>query len=56
MHPILRVALTTLCVIALAWPLLFWGKPALPDRSLQQFETSQPQLIYNNLLRNELYW
>ena len=56
MHPILRVALTTLCVIVLAWPLLFWGKPAMTDRSIQQFESSQPPLIYNNLLRHELYW
>ena len=56
MHPILRVALTTLCVIVLAWPLLFWGKPALPDRSLQHVETGQPPLFYNSQLRHELYW
>ena len=56
MHPILRVALTALFVVALAWPLVFWGKPAMPDHSRQHVETSQPPLLYNSLLRHELYW
>jgi hypothetical protein len=54
MHPILRVALTALFVIALSWPLLFWGKAALPDHKDRQLETGQP--IYNNMPRHDLLW
>ena len=39
MHPIFRVGLTVLCVIALGWLFLFWGKPALPDKGVV---TSKP--------------
>ena len=30
MYPVLRLVLTTLCLIAMTWPLIFWGKPASP--------------------------
>jgi hypothetical protein len=55
MHPILRTALTALCVIALAWPLLFWGKPALPDLRDRDFANRQPTM-YNPMDRNQLLW
>jgi hypothetical protein len=54
MHPVLRAALTILCAAALAWPLLFWGKPALPDRSHGYIATEKP--IYNALPRQDLLW
>ena len=31
MHTIIKAGLTAAFVAALAWPLLFWGKPALPE-------------------------
>jgi hypothetical protein len=55
MHPIFRVGLTVLCVIALGWPFLFWGKPALPDSRGRYLET-MPQPIYNNRARHDLLW
>ena len=55
MHPILRVALTTLCVIALSWPLLFWGKPALPEHRERYLDAGQPT-INGNMARHELLW
>jgi hypothetical protein len=54
MHPILRVALTALFVIALSWPLLFWGKPALPDQRDRYPEAGQP--AFNNMPRHDLLW
>jgi hypothetical protein len=55
MHPILRAALTTLCVIALTWPLLFWGKPASPNYMNRYPGTGQPP-VYNDMVRPDLLW
>ena len=30
-HTMIKAAWTAVIVIVVAWPLLFWGKPALPD-------------------------
>ena len=54
MHPILRVALTVLFLIVLAWPLLFWGKPALSDRQDRYPGAGQP--VFNQMPRHELLW
>jgi hypothetical protein len=54
MHPILRIVLTALLAIALAWPLLFWGKPALSDLQDRYPEISQP--VFNKTPRAELLW
>ena len=54
MHPILRVVLTVLIVIALAWPLLFWGKPALSDQKDRYPEMGQP--VFNQMPRHDLLW
>jgi len=55
MHPILRTGLTILCAIALAWPLLFWGKPAFPHRRGPNLETKQP-MIYYSMPPRDLLW
>jgi hypothetical protein len=55
MHPILRLALTTLCVIALTWPLLFWGQPASPNYANHRSGASQP-LAYTNTASPDLLW
>jgi len=55
MYPILRAALTTLCVIALTWPLLFWGKPASPNYMNRYPATVQPP-IYNDMVRPDSLW
>jgi hypothetical protein len=55
MHPILRAALTTLCAIALTWPLMFWGKPASPN-SANRYLGSGHAPIYNDMVRPDLLW
>ena len=55
MNSILRAVLTILCILALAWPLLFWGKPALPDRGPRELKTDQP-VIYHTMSKRELLW
>ena len=55
MNSVLRTALTILCALALAWPLLFWGKPALPDRRDHDLKPEQP-VIYNSMPRHDLLW
>jgi len=47
MHPILRIVFTVLLLIALAWPFLFWGKPALSDLQDRYPEISQP--VFNKM-------
>jgi hypothetical protein len=54
MHPLLRVVLTVLVVIALAWPLLFWGKPALSDHKHRYPEMGQ--LVFNQMPPHDLLW
>jgi len=50
----IRVVWTAVIVIALAWPLLFWGKAASLDaRSGGSF---QRPLLYNPLERHEQLW
>ena len=33
MSTVIRAVLTVAFVVALAWPLLFWGKMALPEQN-----------------------
>ena len=54
MHPILRAALTVLLLIALSWPLLFWGKPALSGYRERYPEAGQP--AFNKMPRHEAIW
>jgi hypothetical protein len=54
MDMFIRIALTAAIVVLVAWPLLFWGKPALPNHS--NIETFQPSRSYNPLQRPELLW
>jgi hypothetical protein len=53
MHTAIKVALTAACVVALAWPLLFWGQPALPEDGVTQRERELPS---NVIIRPELLW
>lgn len=51
MQTLVKTVWTTIAIGALAWPLLFWGKPASPgDRP------NNPQSIYNALERHDLLW
>ena len=47
----IRVIWTAAILIALAWPLLFWGKAASLDR-----ESRQQPLLYNSMDRHEILW
>jgi hypothetical protein len=49
----IKVILTALCVVALAWPLLFWGEPALPEDGVAERERELPS---NMIGRHELLW
>lgn len=53
MRTAIKVILTAGCVIALAWPLLFWGHPALPEDHVTQRERELPSHIMG---RHELLW
>ena len=35
MNTIIKTLLTVACIVALAWPLLFWRKPAPPEKGSQ---------------------
>jgi hypothetical protein len=54
MHLLIRIAWTAAAVVLVAWPLLFWGKPASPNQD--NIETIPPSLSYNPLQRPELLW
>jgi hypothetical protein len=49
----IKVILTALCIVALAWPLLFWGEPALPEDGVAQRERELPSHI---MYWHELLW
>jgi hypothetical protein len=45
MHRAIKVTLTSICILTVAWPLLFWGKPATPGQ--RNAETQVNQELYN---------
>jgi hypothetical protein len=49
----MKIILTGICVVALAWPLLFWGEPALPEDGVYQRERQQPSHVFG---RHDLLW
>jgi hypothetical protein len=53
MQTAIKIVLTAACVVVLAWPLLFWGKPALPGDDVMQRERALPS---NVIGRHELLW
>jgi len=53
MHTAIKVVLTAACVVALAWPLLFWGHPALPEDGVTQRERELPSHVMG---WNEMLW
>jgi hypothetical protein len=48
----IRVLWTAAVVIAIAWPLLFWGKAA----SLDGGENARQPVLLNPLERHEILW
>ena len=50
----IRLLWTAAILIALAWPLLFWGKAASLDH--RSAENVQRPLLYNPLERHERLW
>lgn len=46
----IRVLWTVAVLVAIAWPLLFWGKAASLDNS------ARPPALYNPLERHEILW
>jgi hypothetical protein len=54
MQTLIKAGWTIAIVIALAWPLLFWGKPALPDNDHVEVDRVQPH--YNLLERHDILW
>ena len=56
MNKVLKVALTAACVGGLAWPLLFWGKPALPESRGTHAVQARPSFSYTVTPRQEVLW
>jgi hypothetical protein len=62
MNIVSRVAWTVAVVFLLAWPLLFWGKPASqPPEHVARLqkpyvEKLQPPLLHDPLGRHDLAW
>jgi hypothetical protein len=54
MPTLIKAAWTAATVIIVVWPLLFWGKPALPDSQHAKSVHSRPH--YDPLERPELLW
>jgi len=52
MHTMVKAVWTAAIVIVLAWPLLFWGKPALPD--FKRTNDIQSRLLNDLPRRQEL--
>lgn len=55
----IKAALTALCLVLVAWPLLFWGKPArpgAPDRGKPEVESVSDGLIFNLNKHDDLLW
>jgi len=48
----IRVLWTIVALVAIAWPLLFWGKAA----SLDRVDNARQPALYNPLERHELLW
>ena len=48
----IRVLWTSAVVLAIAWPLLFWGKAA----SLDRVENVRQPVLLNPLERHEILW
>ena len=51
----IRLLWTAAIVIAVAWPLLFWGKPAFPHRQDANVGTKQP-MIQHVMPPRDLLW
>jgi len=58
MHNAIKIALTSICVLTVAWPLLFWGKPATPRQRNAEAQTKQESYNVNwpRELQRELLW
>ena len=53
MHTIFKAALTAVLFVALAWPFVFWGKPAHQGNS---DNVAQPPLSYNLMTHPDHLW
>lgn len=56
MNTIIKATLTAACIVVLVWPLLFWGKPALPENGARDIEPSQQSQSYNMVPRHDVLW
>ena len=42
MHTMIKAVLTAACIVAIAWPLVFWGKPEAPATNGRNVEQVAP--------------
>jgi hypothetical protein len=56
MNTAIKVALTAACVVALFWPLLFWGKSASPNSNTTASTSTQQQLPSNIVWNHDHLW
>lgn len=54
MHTWIKALLTAACVFAIAWPFLFWGKPALPES--ENYFGRRPPPAFHMMEQHEHLW
>lgn len=52
MQTVIKLAVTAAFAAAIAWPLLFWGKPALPEHGVSAMRPS----FHNTLHQQDVVW
>jgi hypothetical protein len=56
MNMMIKLGMTAAVAVVLAWPLLFWGKPALPESGGSSLRTIQPAGHYRTLNQQQAVW
>ena len=56
MNTMIKLGMTAALVVVVAWPLLFWGKPALPESSGSGLRKIEPAGHYRLLYQQEAVW
>ena len=57
MATLIKAVLTAAAIIAIAWPLIFWGNPATPEaKEVQAIDQPWPNHPHTISPRYELLW
>jgi hypothetical protein len=56
MNMMIKLGMTAAVAVVIAWPLLFWGKPALPESGGSALRKIPPAGHYRTLYQQEAVW